>query len=122
MNTILIIEDDVDLAELIAERLRDEGFEISVVYSGKEGIKKIIEQKPDCITLDINLPDISGIEILKEIKGSINSNLPVIIVTSDDSIKSECEKYNPEGFFKKPIDFKQLKKIIKITVEKRQKK
>ncbi|MFN3550982.1 MAG: response regulator [Endomicrobiia bacterium] len=122
MTTILIIEDDVDLAELILERLKDEGYDTSVVYSGKEAIRKVIEQKPDCITLDVHLPDMSGIEILREIKGSIDKNLPVIVVTSDDAMRNECEKYNPEGFFKKPIDFKQLKKLIKVTIDKKQKK
>jgi len=117
MTTILIIEDDKDFAELLAERLKEEGYNAFVAFTGSEGIKEIEEINPQCVTLDIHLPDINGIEILKKLKQK-NLSLPVVIITSDDTVKKEVLPYHPESFFVKPIDFNKLKNVLKLILKK----
>lgn len=116
MATILIIEDDQNLAELLADRLELEGYNVYIAFTGKDGLKYIYDDDPFCVTLDIHLPDISGVEVIKKIKQE--KKLPVIIITSDEDVKKDVEPYQPEAFFKKPIDFNKLKKVIELVSKK----
>ncbi|MFN3967173.1 MAG: response regulator, partial [Endomicrobiia bacterium] len=75
---------------------------------------------PDVITLDIHLPDISGVEVLKILKKDKDkSSIPVIVVTCDDTVEQECKELKAEGFVKKPINFSKLKEIINLVTEKK---
>jgi CheY-like chemotaxis protein len=68
MKKILIVEDDKFLRELIVQKLLKEGYETSEAVDGEEGIKKIKEEKPDLILLDLILPGIDGFEVLSKKK------------------------------------------------------
>ena len=91
-KTILIIEDDKFLRELIAQKLIKEGFEISEAVDGEEGIKKIKEEKPDLVLLDLILPGIDGFEVLSKMKEDpALASIPVIIL-SNLGQKEDVEK------------------------------
>ncbi|MDR2797170.1 MAG: response regulator transcription factor [Treponema sp.] len=80
---ILIIEDVIELADLIALYLRKEGFEIQAVKSAEEGFALMEIWKPELIILDINLPGMDGFEFLQQYRRS--SSTPVLIVSARDS-------------------------------------
>jgi len=89
---ILIIEDDKFLRELISRKLTEEGFNIAEAIDGEDGIKKIKEEKPDLILLDLILPGIDGFEVLSRVKeDSSLASIPVIIL-SNLGQKEEVEK------------------------------
>jgi len=89
---ILIIEDDKFLRELIAQKLIKEEYDISEAADGEEGIKKIEEEKPDLILLDLILPGIDGFEVLSQMKNKpALSSIPVIIL-SNLGQKEDVEK------------------------------
>jgi len=89
---ILVIEDDKFLRELISQKLLKEGYEISEAIDGEEGLKKIKEEKPDLVLLDLILPGIDGFEVLSEIKDDpILAQIPVIIL-SNLGQKEDVEK------------------------------
>jgi len=111
-RTILIIDDDVELCEIMRDRLEADGYKVIVAYTGIEGIASINSTAPNIISLDIHLPDMNGMEILKMLKKGIKHSLPIVIVTCDDTAKTECEKYGADGFITKPINFNKLKEII----------
>jgi len=80
---ILIIEDDKFLRELIAKKLTEEGFETTEAIDGEEGIKKIKEEKPDLVLLDLILPEIDGFEVLSRIKEDpAIASIPIIILSN----------------------------------------
>ncbi|MFH1510015.1 MAG: response regulator [Candidatus Nealsonbacteria bacterium] len=82
-NKILIVEDDKFLRELISQKLLKEQYDVSVAIDGEEGIKKIIEEKPDMVLLDLILPGIDGFEVLTKMKNDPTvSNIPVIILSN----------------------------------------
>lgn len=82
-KTILIIEDDKFLRELITQKLIKEGYETAEAIDGEEGIKKIKEGKPDLILLDLILPGIDGFEVLSRMKSdSALASIPVIILSN----------------------------------------
>jgi DNA-binding response OmpR family regulator len=89
---ILIVEDDKFLRRLIVRKLIQEGFDISEAVDGEEGIKKIKEEKPDLVLLDLILPGIDGFGVLSRIKGDPDlAPIPVIILTNVDQ-KEDMEK------------------------------
>ena len=91
-KTILIIEDDKFLRELIVQKLLREGYEISEALDGEEGIKKIKEEKPDLILLDLILPGIDGFEVLSKMREESRlSSIPVIVL-SNLGQKEDVEK------------------------------
>lgn len=81
---ILLIEDDEVLRDLCLTKLQKENFEVSSAIDGQEGLRKIAQERPDLVLLDIILPGIDGFEVLKQMRNSTASiaNIPVILLTN----------------------------------------
>jgi len=89
---ILIIEDDKFLRELISRKLTDDDFDTVGAVDGEDGVKKVKEEKPDLVLLDLILPSIDGFEVLSRIKKDPEvASIPVIIL-SNLGQKEEVEK------------------------------
>lgn len=118
MKTILIIEDEINLANSIELFFKDKNFQIIVSYDGKESIDKFYSEKPDLVLLDINLPNMNGWEICNEIRS--NSDTPVIMMTARDSEYDELRglELGADDYITKPINLKillaRVKRILKI--------
>lgn len=83
MQTILIIEDDKFLRDLLTRKLIQKGYKISEAIDGEEGFKKIKEEKPDLVLLDLILPGIDGFEVLTRVKDVPElSKIPVMIISN----------------------------------------
>ncbi|WVD69811.1 response regulator transcription factor [Orbus wheelerorum] len=80
MINILLIDDDVELSQMLSEYLTNESFKVTAVYTGQEGIDQALSGKFKAVILDIMLPDINGIDVLKNIRQAIN--IPVIMLTA----------------------------------------
>ncbi len=89
---ILVIEDDKFLRELIVRKLSDDGFATAEAMDGEEGIKKVKEEKPNLILLDLILPSIDGFEVLSQIKKDENLKSIPVIILSNLGQKEEVEK------------------------------
>lgn len=80
---ILVIEDDEETAEFIKETLNLEGYEPIVALNGRDGLNKVREESPSLILLDLNLPDIDGIDVCKTVKGDVDTRqVPIIVLTA----------------------------------------
>lgn len=91
-NKILIVEDDQFLQELCAAKFDQEGFVVKTAISGKECFKQLEKEKSNIILLDILLPDTSGFDVLKKLKGNDEyRDIPVIFLTNL-SQRSDIEK------------------------------
>jgi len=83
MQKILIIEDDPFLADIYATKFSQEGFDVKIAADGELGFKKIAEDKPDLVLLDIVLPKMDGLEILKKTKESPElKSIPIVLLTN----------------------------------------
>jgi DNA-binding response OmpR family regulator len=89
---ILIVEDDKFLRELISQKLVKEGYNISQAIDGEEGLKKIKEEKPDLVLLDLILPGIDGFEVLARIKEEQEVVKIPVIILSNLGQKEDVEK------------------------------
>jgi two-component system response regulator VicR len=81
---VLIVDDDVTLHEMYAERLRAEGYTIIDAYDGEEALEKIYAEKPDLVVLDIMMPKINGIDVMKKVRedASYTTKTAIILVTA----------------------------------------
>jgi len=77
---ILLIEDDEDVAEVLAEAFAAGGHEIAIALTGEEGLARLARDHPDAIVLDVRLPGLNGVDVLRQIR-SLDHGLPVIIMT-----------------------------------------
>src|SRR5262249_36363722 len=77
---ILVIDDDREMADLLAQSLAQEGFDLNTAQSGEEGIELARKRAPELILLDVNLPDVSGFEVLRRL--SRESGLPVVMLAA----------------------------------------
>lgn len=94
---ILLVEDDVFILELLADKLIKSGFEVSIAKNGEECMNVVKSLKPDVVLLDILLPKIDGFEILRQMKASQDlSNIPILII-SNLGQKEEIQKARDLG-------------------------
>jgi len=91
-SKILIVEDDKFLRDLLSRKLEDEKFLISVAVDGEEGIKKIKEEKPTLVLLDLILPGVNGFEVLKQMKEDPETSGILVIVLSNLGQKEDIER------------------------------
>ena len=118
-KTILIIDDEPDTLAYFSNLLQDEGFETLVAENGEEAMKKLTKSKPDLITLDISMPETSGVRCYRELRGNDEyKKIPVIMITgiSEDFrgfISSRKQVPPPEGYLSKPVDEKELLTMVR---------
>jgi two-component system, OmpR family, response regulator CpxR len=80
MERVLVVDDDVELCDLIAEYLRPEGFDVHAVHDGETGLERALAGDTDLVVLDMMLPGISGLDVLRKLRE--RSRLPVLILTA----------------------------------------
>ena len=107
-NQILIIEDDNEISNMIADCLIKNGYETHIAKDGITGIKYVIEKKPDLIILDVMLPYKSGDEVLREVREF--SDIPIIVVSAKESIQFKVDLFRigVDDYIVKPFDLSEL--------------
>ena len=108
---ILIIDDDFNIVKKSKEELLKAGYTVVVAFSAKEGIIKLKEERPDCILLDLVLPDESGFKVAQDIKSlSEFTNTPIIATSlkHEEVDKHIAAKSGITVYVEKPIDYKRL--------------
>jgi len=116
MKKILCIEDERDTAELIREEFSGRGYVVSTAFDGRQGLVSILRETPDLILCDVNMPVMSGFELLDCLVGMAPrfSHMPFIFLTAladrDDELKGR--KLGADDYVTKPIDFEILNEII----------
>jgi CheY-like chemotaxis protein len=119
MATILMIEDDQFFRELVSMHLLMAGYTVQAAKDPAEGLRSVIESAPDLILLDLELPYLSGIEVLEALRSDpALRKIPVIILTAhrDDESYNRCHKIGISGFFTKPLKSEELLKAIEATL------
>jgi DNA-binding NtrC family response regulator len=118
-GSILIIDDEQEIRESLEELLALEGYRPESASTGQEGLKKIEDGVYDLVLLDINLPDRSGMEILKDIKRD-NADVGVVMITAHDSSQMafQASKEGAESYITKPWDNDKLMLEVRNALDK----
>lgn len=119
MNTIFIIDDEREICESIKMILEYEGYKVNYSTSAQEGLNSLAENQVSCLLLDIQMPEMSGFEVLKRIKES-NPSLSVIIISAHGSVENavKATRLGAFDFIEKPIDRDKLLISVRNAVEK----
>jgi CheY-like chemotaxis protein len=114
-KTVLIIEDEEDAAELFAEMMRVSGFRVLKTSSSTPAISLMTAEKPDVVILDIMMPEISGLDILRQMRREPElANIPVVVVSAKSmpaDIKNGMEA-GASTYLTKPVGFLDLKEAV----------
>ena len=105
---ILVIEDEAALREQVVERLSGEGYTVDASGDGKEGLFLASEYPLDLAIIDLGLPGLPGLEIIRKLRAD-GATLPILILTAYDFAEAEeVAQYRPNLFLKKPFDVETL--------------
>ncbi len=119
METILLIEDTNALIENLTEYLEMEGYEILLAKDGKVGIDIARKALPDLIICDIQMPEMDGYEVLRELKSTAKTSvIPVIITSSlaEEEDKEKAFELGADEYILKPFELETLLEVIKICM------
>lgn len=119
-NTVLIIEDEEDLAALISLNLQRAGYNTAIAYDGIQGIDKAFSTSPHLIILDVMMPHKDGYSVLKDLKkDSRTRNLPVMMVTAQDQTQQRIEGFESgaDDYMVKPFSPKELVLRVKALMK-----
>ncbi|BCD62588.1 two-component system response regulator [Nitratiruptor sp. YY08-26] len=114
---LLLLEDDLNLSETIAEYLEDEGFEVEQTFTSDEALEKVYEHNYDLLLLDVMVPGINGFTLLKKLRQK--SDAPAIFITSLDSVENLEKGYESgcDDYIRKPFALKELKLRIETLLK-----
>lgn len=121
VKTVLMIEDDPLVMETICDNLEMRGFQTIRAGNALKGLTKLVEFDVDIVLLDINMPDLDGIETLKNIKKNDKTkNIPVLMLTGDakKEIITQCLATGIADYIVKPVNADKLVTRIKKALEK----
>ena len=118
VKTVLVVDDEPDARDFLTTVLEDNGYEVVVANDGTEAIAILEDSPPDLVTLDITMPEKSGVAVYRKLKEEEElQSIPVIIITgiSDDFkqfISSRRQVPPPEGYISKPVDHADFLKMV----------
>jgi CheY-like chemotaxis protein len=119
VKTVLVVDDDPDAREFLTTVLEDNGFAATAAKDGTEAISMLESEIPDLVTLDITMPEKSGVAVYRRLREDEQfGGVPVIIITgiSDDFqkfISSRRKIPPPDGYISKPVDHDQFITMVK---------
>lgn len=113
---VLVVEDDPDLQDVLTSALRQDGYAVDAASDGREGLVKARSWTYDAIVLDLMLPQMSGIEMLRELRKHFTT--PVLILTARDSLQDRVEGLDTgaDDYLVKPFEIKELQARLRALI------
>ncbi|SIT69736.1 response regulator [Edaphobacillus lindanitolerans] len=113
MKRILVVDDQNGIRLLLAEVFRREGHETVLAKNGFEAVERFHETSPDCVLLDMKMPGMDGIEVLKEIK-AVSPSTPVLMMTAygEQEQIDTAKELGATDYFTKPFDIHELRAAV----------
>ncbi|MGD0917415.1 MAG: response regulator [Thermodesulfobacteriota bacterium] len=117
-RSILVVDDDPGFREMITKFLQDKGFQAASASNGNRAIENVLSGFPELVLLDLKLPDMTGVEVLKRIK-EINEDIAVVIVTGygGEQVAVDLIKAGALDYISKPFEFEALLTSIKNSLK-----
>lgn len=118
---ILVVDDDLSISRSYQKYLESEGYAVFTAHNGKEGLERIEEHTPDLVLLDINMPVMTGIELLEHLNKTKKKKMPLIIMLTaygdlDAAVRST--RLGAYDFLTKPVSLEKLRLMVKRGIEK----
>jgi DNA-binding response OmpR family regulator len=112
MKKVLVVDDEESIRELYRADLSDEGYEVVLAVDGREALVLLESFRPDLVTLDIKLPDIDGIEVLRRIRLK-DAKVPVVLLTAFGEFRQDLNTWASDAYIVKSHDTTELKDTVR---------
>lgn len=112
MKKILLVDDEESIHLLYREELEEEGYEVHSALSGEEALEKLHIIAPDLVILDINMPGMNGIDVLRRMK-EINQAMPVILSSAYQEFKQDLASWASDDYIVKSSNLDELKNSVR---------
>lgn len=114
MKRILVVDDEKNIRALFRDELEEDGYEVETAGGGQEALDKVAERAPDLIVLDIRMEDMTGLEVLEQVRRD-HEQLPVIMCTAVRGLQDDFTVWDSKvsDYITKPVDLDVLKEKIK---------
>jgi two-component system nitrogen regulation response regulator GlnG len=118
MARLLVIDDEPNVLYSIRKGFQSDTLEVDVVPSGRQGLERIRQARPDAVILDVRLSDMSGMDVFDQIR-EIDARLPVILITAHGTTETaiEATKRGAFEYLIKPVDLHQLREVVQRALE-----
>lgn len=110
-DTVLLVEDETDVVDLLRYHLRKAGFKVLIANSGSEGLETVRQNRPDVVVLDIMMPGMTGLEVCRAMKADAElSKIPVLMLTAKSDVKDRVKglETGAEDYVAKPFSPKEV--------------
>ena len=106
---VLVVDDEVNIAELLAMALRYEGWQVSMAHTGTKAVAAAKDERPDAVVLDVMLPDFDGMEVLRRMRGH-HPDVPVLFLTARDAVEDRVTGLTAGGddYVTKPFSLEEV--------------
>ena len=107
MRSILVVEDEFDVQEVVADVLRDEGYDVAVCGNGREALEALKQKPPDVVRMDVMLPLLSGLQVIERMRQTSGlESIPVVLMSEVPPRTPAAPAW--QGFIKKPFKLEHL--------------
>ncbi len=119
MSRVLVVEDEVNIADFIRRGLIYKGYEVDVAHTGEQALASARDHLPDIVVLDLMLPDMDGIEVCRRLRAA--DDVPIIMLTARDAVSDKVEglESGADDYMTKPFEFEELLARIKAALRRR---
>ena len=100
---ILVVDDDIDIRALIQTVLQDDGYSVATAANGQEALVQVIENRPQVILLDLQMPVMNGWELLTQLRQA-GVTVPIVFMSAGYRVRAEAERHGADGYLAKPFD------------------
>jgi CheY-like chemotaxis protein len=104
---VLVVDDDADVRDTITAVLKDDGFSVAFAQNGAEALKRIAENRPRLVILDLQRPGMSGWDVLTQLRDA-QVDVPVVFMSAGYRAKTEAERHQAAGYLTKPFDIQDV--------------
>jgi len=118
MKRIIVADDEANIRLLMEAVLAEEGYQVTVVASGREALRKILKEDFDLAVFDIKMPDMNGLELIQRVR-ELNKNFPVVVCSAFKHLQDDyvIGTAGIAAYITKPVNLDDLKKLVKEILE-----
>jgi DNA-binding response OmpR family regulator len=115
---VLVVDDDRDLCDLLADFLAEEGYDVTRTYLGQDAIDAALHDAPDAVLLDLMLPDVSGVDVGRALREAVGTrDVPIVIISGDRAaLASSRQELSASSFLEKPFSLASVQDALRAAL------
>ncbi len=113
-KTILVVDDDPDLRELIQLLLEGAGYRVETARDGREALERISAHVPALVLLDMKMPGMNGWQFARTLHGTYDRSIPIVVVTAGDNARRTADEVGAKAYLGKPFDLDEVLRVVEL--------